>query len=644
MARRHGAAIGILIALSVAATWPLAANLGRAVSDPGDPYIVTWILDWDWWATFHQPLSLFQANAFYPAKYSLAFSENLYGIAILLFPLRAAGVDPLTAYNIAFIAGFALCGIGAYLLAYALTESFPGALAAGVFYMLVPFRFTHLSHLQHVWGGWLPLLLLALLAYARRPGWGRAIAFGAVFLINGLTNIHYLLFGAFAAGVTAVLLIPRRDAVKIALATLAALMLLAPFLYPYAVVAKLYGMQRSWAELVDTSAHAIDWLPHSGPAELRLYPGWLPLAAALASLLLARREKPKLTLAALWIAIGFLGSLGIHFELHRFLFGAVPGFRAVRVPARWAVIAYVGIAIAIALTGAAIARRHRWAGFLLPVALAASLWQAPIRWYLARPSPPVYRWLAAQPVRAVAELPIDDSTDYEYVLRLTEHRKPIVNGISGFATPFRTEVSGLWRQTPIPDLLTDRLAEAGVDTVIVHADALGDREDVTRDWLRRQLARGRLRFVRVFDTGLRSDWVFAIENVGVARAAPPELQSYLDGKRRCESGLMGVFTFPPPGSDFQGKGSIFSGWVLSRTGIRGVDLLFDNRAVRIPSTVERKPKSDWCGEDPAVEGAVFVAVFPSRPERLRVEGDVEAEVIDASGRRQVFGYRWFSWD
>src|SRR5687767_5168347 len=86
----------LFIGLTLAMTWPLSLNLGRAVSDPGDPYVNIWILDWDWWATFRAPLSLFHANAFHPAKYSLAFSENLYGVAMLLFPQRLFGVDAIS--------------------------------------------------------------------------------------------------------------------------------------------------------------------------------------------------------------------------------------------------------------------------------------------------------------------------------------------------------------------------------------------------------------------------------------------------------------------------------------------------------------------------------------------------------------------
>ncbi|HEY0371491.1 MAG TPA: hypothetical protein VGD79_05795, partial [Thermoanaerobaculia bacterium] len=323
-------------------TWPLAPNLARAVADPGDPLINIWILDWDWYATLHQPLSLFHANVFHPAQYSLAYSENLYGVAMLLFPLRAAGVGPVAAYNVAMIAGIAFCGFGAYLLGFRLTRSFFAGLAAGVFYAFLPFRFVHLSHVQHAWGGWLPLLLYALLLYAERPSWKRGAFFAALFVMNGLTNIHYLLFGALATAVTAALLLPRSAWRELVVPMIVALLILAPFLYPYLAVQKLYGMQRGYDEVLRFSAVPSDWLAVggwrlAGEPERRLYPGALSLIVSAAALVVARRERAKIGLALLWIVIGFAGSLGLNFVFHEFLFGGVPGFRAIRAPARWAV-------------------------------------------------------------------------------------------------------------------------------------------------------------------------------------------------------------------------------------------------------------------------------------------------------------------
>jgi hypothetical protein len=641
MRQDAGAAL-IFVALAVAMTWPLAHNLDRAVSDPGDPFINTWILDWDWYATFHQPLSLFQANAFHPAQYSLAYSENLYGIAVLLFPLRAAGVGALTAYNLATIAGFAFCGVAAYLLGRRLTGSWWAGMAAGVFYAFVPFRFVHLPHLQHVWGGWLPLLLLALLRYAEQPTRKRAVAFAAVFVVNGLTNIHFLLFGAFAAGVTALLLLPRRTWRELAFAMAGALLVLAPFLYPYAAVVKLYGMQRGVEEVARFSAVARDWLPGAVEAERKLYPGALAYVACILALVAARKRAAPLALALLWMAIGFLGSLGLNFELHSFLFGAVPGFRAIRVPARWAVIAYIGMAILIALLTAAIPRRARW---IMPVLFTVHLWAGPVRWYLFDPKPPeVYTWLAKQDVRGVAELPIESlSSDYEYMLHSTIHRKPMVNGISGFAPPQRVELSRMSKEVPISDAFVDKLRESQVDTIVIHPDLMGGPSEPVRDWLRRELERGRLTFVRKFHTRIYGDWVFRIaDGPGSRTTSSQQLDAFLRGQRTCGTGTMGNLDLPTANETFHGT-AIFTGWTMSPYGIRAVDVWFDNRTHRERARLFPDPRLDapcapWKGQSTR-----YMVGLHERPHDVRRETDVLVEVTDGRGEKTVFDDRWITW-
>ena len=636
MAKQYAAAALLFVALAVAATWPLTRNLTRAVADAGDPYINTWILDWDWWATLHQPLSLFHANVFHPAKYALAFSENLYGIAILLFPFRAAGVTPLAAHNIAVLAGFAFSGFAAFLLGRKLTGSFSAGLAAGAFYALVPFRFTHLSHVQHVWGGWLPLLLFALLCYAEKPSPRRAAWFAAVFVMNGLTNIHYLFFGAFAIGVTAAFVVPRRAWRDLAIATGIALVLLAPFLYPYAAAAKLYGLQRTYDETYRYSAIPSDWFRTDvHEPERRLFPGTLPIVLAGLSLLLLRREWPKISVALLWVAIGFAGSLGMNFVFHEFLFGGVPGFRAVRAPARWAVIAYVGISILIAIAAAAIPRRARW---IVATALAVALWQAPIRWYLAVPdAPPVYRWLA-KGGGPIVELPLDDElAEYVYYLRSTTHRRPIVNGKAW--TPVRRELSEAWAKAGIGDEFVDTLKRVGVEYVVVHADLIRTRGPEIREWLRRELDRGRLTYERDFG----NDWVFssgggdaagtaggtpAFRSAGVSPAVPQasrlrprHLEVMLQGENRCS----GIFLSSPAwGERVRGK-LIVAGW--TPPGVGSVDVYFDNRATRRRIRVAQKNGCGW-----------FFHVFDSRPAGVREKTDIQ---LERNGNTSED--RWFEW-
>ncbi len=97
-------------------TWPYVTRLRDAVVDPGDPYLISWIMWWDYHQTFHDPLNLFHSNLFYPLRYTLAFSEHCYGLALLFFPLFALGFRPLTVHAVAEFFAFALSGYGAYRL------------------------------------------------------------------------------------------------------------------------------------------------------------------------------------------------------------------------------------------------------------------------------------------------------------------------------------------------------------------------------------------------------------------------------------------------------------------------------------------------------------------------------------------------
>ncbi|HVE71678.1 MAG TPA: hypothetical protein VNI54_09945 [Thermoanaerobaculia bacterium] len=629
MWRQYAGAAILFVLLAIAFTWPLAPNLDRAVADPGDPLINTWILDWDWWATLHQPLSLFHANAFHPAKYSLAFSENLYGLAVLLFPLRALGVGPVAAYNVAMIAGFAFCGFAAFLLGFRLTRSFAAGLAAGIFYAFVPFRFVHLSHVQHVWGGWLPLLLVALLAYHERPTWKRGWLLAAVFVMNGLTNIHYLLFGALAIAITAALLIPREHWRVLLVTMSAAVVVLLPFLIPYGIVAKLYGMQRTAEEVLRFSAMPADWLPGAVESEKKLWPGALSLIVA--ALALFVRDRAKVALGLLWIVIGFLGSLGLNFVFHEFLFGAVPGFRAIRAPSRWAVIAYIGLAILIALFTAAL-RRFGW---IMPVAFAVALWSAPVRWFLLDPhTPPVYTWLAKQKVSAIAELPMDLlASDYEYMLHATAHHQRFVNGISGFAPALRGELSRLQHS----EGFVDKLREAGVELVIVHSDRYGGEAAAEmRGWLNAEVNRGRLRYVAHFDARTGADWVFSTR--GGKGPWPHALNVFIAGGPTCTDAITGVLLTPLGADVLRGRAQMV-GWAFSPHGIAKVDFWFENRRVRHPARLTML-NDQRCPGPPAVR---FEAIFARRPEDVREETDVQVEITDRRGATAVLEDRWISW-
>jgi hypothetical protein len=645
MAKQHAGAAALFLILAALMTWPLARDLDRAVADPGDPFINTWILDWDWYATLHQPLHLFDANLFYPARYSLAYSENLYGIAVLLFPFRAAGVSPITAHNIAILLGFALSGFGMYVLARLITGSGAAGVVAGIFHAFVPFRFTHLPHVQHVWGGTLPLLLAALWWYARKPTWHRAAWFGAAFLFNGLCNIHWLLFGTVAIAATVAILRPR--VLPLAVCTALAMAILAGFLYPYREVADLYGMRRSWSETRFFSALPSDWLVSnfynrlytplrnsSIDPERWLFPGVLSLVLGGVALL-SKNRKP-LQMAGLWIAIGFFGSLGLHTVLHRFLFRYVPAFQAIRVPARWAAIAFVGLAILVAIGTSLIARGRSWIYAIVALAFLAELRSAPIRWYMVSTDVPLAeQWIAREKPHAIVELPLAPLFEHGAMLRATAHHVPMVNGISGFASPEYTRLATLAQRCS--DDFFSELRRIGVTHVVVHADAI---DAAGRACLARAIAQNRIAFQRRFDAGMLGDWLFTI---GGPQVHSPDIEALLLGKPVRAEHTFGALFSPAPDSSITGD-TVMSGFAFSPFGIRSVNLLVNNGAIRLPTELHPDPALQrgfpWY---PQTTKPKFTAQFQKRPPGVWKHTDIQPEIIDGRGNRLLLEDRFVEW-
>ena len=105
------------VLLALAFTYPQWLRLGTELVAPSeDPQLNRWILAWDAHALLTQPARLFDANIFYPYPYSLAYSENLLGSALLGLPLQLLLNNPTATYGILNLFSFALCGFGAYLL------------------------------------------------------------------------------------------------------------------------------------------------------------------------------------------------------------------------------------------------------------------------------------------------------------------------------------------------------------------------------------------------------------------------------------------------------------------------------------------------------------------------------------------------
>jgi len=299
-------------AMTAVVTWPYVTRLRDAVVDPGDPYLIAWILWWDYHQTFTDPLNLFHANIFYPYRYTLAFSEHSYGIAMLFFPLFALGFRPLTVHAVAMFFGFAASGYGAFRLARTLTGSYGVAWVAGIIFAFIPYRFNMLSQLAYLFSPWVPLLFEALVLFVRERTRKRAVWLGVAFFMLGLTTISWFTLSLVPFALSAALLLTRyrlwrerafwvRSGAALGLAALA----LMPFMAPYYLVSKLYGFTRRIEDVKSESAWPVHWFSvevrnkfwssfgsnlHEG-WKFKLFPGLLPILLSLASVLLVEPFK-----------------------------------------------------------------------------------------------------------------------------------------------------------------------------------------------------------------------------------------------------------------------------------------------------------------------------------------------------------------
>jgi len=201
-------------------------------------------------------------------------------------------------------------------------------------------------------------------------------------------------------------------------------------------------------------------------------------------------------IAAAWLSLGPSPQvLGRPLDLaspYRFLWTYIPGFEGLRVPARFAMIVALMLAVLGALGAAAVARvRH--GVIVLGVLAALFLYEAgaapfvvngmspvqglvtpPARLELPRRAPLVYRAVDQLPANAViADLPLGEADyDLRAMYYSIERWRRIVNGYSGFFPPHYGRVKVALSEVPRhPEVSMEMFRDLGVTHVIVHESA-----------------------------------------------------------------------------------------------------------------------------------------------------------------------------
>src|SRR5215471_1353746 len=110
----------------------------RSVPDPGDPLFSAWRLAVFEHQLTHDPRHLFDGNTFYPAHWTLTYSDATVLQGIVAAPFIAAGVDPLLVSNWLFLAAFPLSALTFFYSSWRLTSDLRAGFVAGILVALYP--------------------------------------------------------------------------------------------------------------------------------------------------------------------------------------------------------------------------------------------------------------------------------------------------------------------------------------------------------------------------------------------------------------------------------------------------------------------------------------------------------------------------
>jgi hypothetical protein len=514
------------LAVAIACSWPLALHIGSATVQPlGDPLLNAWILAWDANRVLHGFQGYWTGLFFYPYPDTVAYSEHLLGIALFTAPLQWWTGNPVLSLNVAIIGAAALAGFGTWLLARDVCGRDDAAFVAGLAFACSPLRVPHVTHLQVLMSGWIPVSLWALERYF---GTGRRrwlAAWVVAFLLNAGSNGYYLFF----ASIPTLFIVLRgvwrdraragRIALEFGTACIATLAVLAPIAAAYLRVRRDQGLWRTLSTVRQYSPDVTAYVAASpslwlwggvlprGGSEMALFPGLMIVALGAAALATAgssapdRRTchgtRPGVSDTWLYLAIATAAlvlSLGPEPKIfgwqaplqgpYGWLRAVLPGLDGLRVPARLATIVSLALAVLGAL-GLERLTRPMTTGARLAVAAACGLavtaegYAGPYRLERVpdggmRADAVAYEWLRAQPPGPVIELPVGGTpTRVRYVVATLVHGHRIVNGYSGYGSALQGFVGVPFGEI---DRLEDALQMAralGVRWIGVHPPLFG---------------------------------------------------------------------------------------------------------------------------------------------------------------------------
>jgi hypothetical protein len=510
--RETAIAIALYLVLVFLSFLPQSLRPRDTIAYVGDSLESVYIVAWNVHQFFRSPAHLFDANILFPHPRALAFTDHRLLPSLAVAPIVWATGNPVLATNVAAGLACLLAALGGRRLAIVLGLPPISAWAAGALYAFHTYQVNEAPRLNIVAHGFVAFALAELVLYLKTGDYRHAWRTAGFMLLQGFSSNYHLLYGALVVALVvlgALAVRPRAVAPRLpmlAAASLVAALLFAPVAVPYLRSAReqgyvrelgpgiglehyvstsptnlFYGAIGTEVRLQQRGPHFVGFLSLAlalfalaawarrrpeGAATGAIPPAvWVPAAAALALVLVLLSLGPDVT------AWGHRLGPGPYRLLHRW----VPGFQLVRIPERLGLLAMLFVGLLAGRGLSLLETRGARLGAVLLATLIPLEHIGPLpvseRVPVGKGVPEFVRWLATNPARAIAEVPIHGEglvrEETEEMYFSAYHRKPIIHGYTAYPPLLSKVLRRAAAQFPSETSL-QALGRVGVDTVVVH--------------------------------------------------------------------------------------------------------------------------------------------------------------------------------
>jgi hypothetical protein len=303
---------------------PLSLHPADSVWEPIDSILNTWTISWIHQNILKNPLKIFEANTFFPNPGSLNYSEHLFPLAVMSWPVYIIFKNPILSYNFLLFLFFMLNGYAMFLFTKHLTGNTWAGIACGVMYAFNSYQMQHITHLQLQSSWIIPLAFLYVHKFFERKRLKYALLFAFLVFLLALSCIYY---GLFLASVLVLILplfllayyknVNASFLLKLFIPLIFFGILILVFSWPYFSLSKDFDFQREMAPGTDVTHYLAAFnenrllgrfLSPLGQPEYFLFPGVLAILCGGFWIFQKRavfRYPPLFLRTAMWIIIGF---------------------------------------------------------------------------------------------------------------------------------------------------------------------------------------------------------------------------------------------------------------------------------------------------------------------------------------------------